>query len=447
LKPKIKTSFVLSIFIFILSSGIYSGLISGGISKSYGASFFSGDEKPKITAPLTITTYPAGAQVSLDGSVMGKTPLHLDSVEVGSVNVRLERVGYPVRKEVTQVKAGKKNRLSITMVDGALAVLDIRSIPDQAEWWMDGRLIGVTPQFFDKIPSGEHKILVRMPGYHDWIGRFEAKTGKLVELGVHLLAKEFSLTVLTEPREANIRFLDRTQIYQPGILVEPGVYFIWVSHPGYEPKKGRAIIKDRDWVGHVRLKKANMMKQWSKASQKPNSKTLSQKQVQGEKLRESQVRDKKNSQPASLVKKSPVNLSDLLASARLDMKNGRLLSPVGSRALEKYQRILEIQPNHPLASEGLKEIERLSKAGYLAFVRIFPLSEQKKAQRFLQRIEGLALPGMLVPTTIKGVPYLRVCAGLFVNRTKAVSAIALIKEELGTKDIILRRYRASLYQP
>jgi len=49
-------------------------------------------------------------------------------------------------------------------------------------------------------------------------------------------------------------------------------------------------------------------------------------------------------------------IEGLLESAAIDEKDGRLVSPEGDNALEKYQRVLQLDPNHTLAQSKLTEI-------------------------------------------------------------------------------------------
>lgn len=49
-------------------------------------------------------------------------------------------------------------------------------------------------------------------------------------------------------------------------------------------------------------------------------------------------------------------VQQLLADAQLQMENRRFTSPASGNAMSTYQRVLELQPNHPSALEGLQRI-------------------------------------------------------------------------------------------
>ncbi|MFO1372477.1 MAG: hypothetical protein U1F42_08800 [Candidatus Competibacteraceae bacterium] len=52
----------------------------------------------------------------------------------------------------------------------------------------------------------------------------------------------------------------------------------------------------------------------------------------------------------------PATIEQLLTDAQQQMSNRRLTAPSGSNALQTYQRILELQPNHPTALDGIQRI-------------------------------------------------------------------------------------------
>ncbi|MBF0454557.1 MAG: PEGA domain-containing protein [Magnetococcales bacterium] len=445
----------LRIIVAVLSMMGVSALLSVlPVDSGVAASFFSSEQEVTQFGSLSIATHPDGATIHLEDQPVGLSPVVLDQLPVGSYTVRLEKVGYPVRQEVIEIRQGQEAQLHLALLENGPAVVDIRSEPDQSEWWLDGRLIGVTPQRLTKVTPGEHRILVRKPGYNEWAGRFEARAGQLVLLKASLVAKEFHLTVLTDPEWAKVRFLNSRKVYKPGMLMKPGQYVFWITAPGFESKKGRVYLKDRDWIGHVRLEKVALS-----ADHEPKKREVLAKQTlqplsrstppQPQVMTAHPVRS-----PSAVVNQkehatsfTDFSIADLLAAARLDVENGRLFNPPGESAAEKYRSVLAKQPNHAEAMAGLKKVKQLSEQGYLGFVRIFPVAERDQAETFLARIKGLGLPGFFLPTFVKGAPYLRACVGLFPNRDAAVAGLARIKGELGVKDAILRRYRPSLHTP
>jgi hypothetical protein len=429
-------------------------------TEANAAPFFGQERKLGQTGSLWIATYPSGAKVKVEGQLVGTTPIYLNKLAPGALTVSLEKAGYPIRQKTVEIKARKGQKLHLTMVDSIPAVLDIRSIPELAEWSIDGKIRGVTPQFLDKIPAGTHQVAIKKPGYHEWEGSFEAQNGQLTIMTVKLRPKEYKLTVLTEPQNATVEFLDGVIDYSPGMLMKPGKYVFWISAPGYEQKKGRVTLKDRDWVGLVHLKKQSKTTSKSRAKNKKTLKRLTYEPIAvvapKQKMSQSGDVDNKKSGKATdttvsnkdniTSQDNNMSVDNLIARATIDIKNGRLLSPVGNNAKDKLQQVLQTEPDHFLAKKISKNVKKLAKSGYLTYARIFPISEKKKAERYVGLIKALDLPAFLLPTTVKGQPYLRVCGGLYPNRKQAVKARDKMLANLGAKEIVLRRYRATLFK-
>ncbi len=89
------------------------------------------------TGILNVTTYPAGAEISLDGNVVGVSPIFELAVEVGGHAVRAERPWYEVKEVAITVEAGKTNDLHLSLVE--------KESEDEVEeivtWWHKYRLL------------------------------------------------------------------------------------------------------------------------------------------------------------------------------------------------------------------------------------------------------------------------------------------------------------------
>ncbi len=63
----------------------------------------------------------------------------------------------------------------------------------------------------------------------------------------------YLLTVEATPKDSQIRIVKPKKTYKPGIKLEPGTYEIYVSHPGYEPKKTSVTIGSPALPGQSQL--------------------------------------------------------------------------------------------------------------------------------------------------------------------------------------------------
>jgi hypothetical protein len=67
------------------------------------------------TGRLIVESRPAGAQVFLDGRLVGITPLSLDEVPVGDHAVHLDRDGYQRWSSAIRIVASERNRVAASL--------------------------------------------------------------------------------------------------------------------------------------------------------------------------------------------------------------------------------------------------------------------------------------------------------------------------------------------
>lgn len=70
------------------------------------------------------------------------------------------------------------------------------------------------------------------------------------------------------------------------------------------------------------------------------------------------IEEKKEQEALAAVAQRDAQIEELLAAAKLDEKAGRIRAPIGNNALEKYQQILELDPDHVHAIDKLIEYGR-----------------------------------------------------------------------------------------
>ena len=117
-------------------------------------------------AHLEVRSTPDGADVYLDGTHVGKSPLTLDNVAVQAHSLRITHADYLDWSESVNVAAG-----TVTQVDTKLTVaaasVAISSTPGQARVLVDGADRGLTPVQIEDLPPGEHVVKVSRAGYED----------------------------------------------------------------------------------------------------------------------------------------------------------------------------------------------------------------------------------------------------------------------------------------
>jgi hypothetical protein len=102
---------------------------------------------------LTITSTPAGARVTIDGTSYGVTPLTVADLRPGEHTLLLEGSGGSVRRSVT-VRAGATESVSEGIYSGFLAVF----APFELNILEQGRRVGTTDSSRIMLPPGRHEL-------------------------------------------------------------------------------------------------------------------------------------------------------------------------------------------------------------------------------------------------------------------------------------------------
>jgi len=206
---------------------------------------------------LTIRPEPTDAQVRLLNGPAGYQPGV--ALAPGDYEVEVTREGYVARK------------FPVRIVDGDVAVqvtlqkappppppsqYRLTVLPDPPRATV--RLLNSrTPyQAGVQLPPGEYQIEVTLDGYEP--SRIPVRiAGSDVTLPVGLKKIErpaaYRLTVQPDPATAQVRLVDASAVYQPGVPLPPGRYTVEVTQAGYEPAWVTVQIVDSDVMAPVKL--------------------------------------------------------------------------------------------------------------------------------------------------------------------------------------------------
>jgi serine/threonine-protein kinase len=117
------------------------------------------------TRKLSITSTPEGADVYLDGTKVGRTPLRNLLVKGKPSKVRVEKEDFlPEERALGADETSVELKLKVAPWKTA-----VRSDPEGAEVFLDGELRGVTPLPGLEVPGeGRHTLELRQVGYEGW---------------------------------------------------------------------------------------------------------------------------------------------------------------------------------------------------------------------------------------------------------------------------------------
>lgn len=109
---------------------------------------------------LYVISDPPGAQITLNGKAMGQaTPFLFEDLAVGWYRIELESPISKVQKVVNLVP-NDITRTTIPMTNNKQGSLLLETTPPGLHVILDGRDIGVSPQFVPALSAGEHKVNV-----------------------------------------------------------------------------------------------------------------------------------------------------------------------------------------------------------------------------------------------------------------------------------------------
>jgi hypothetical protein len=130
-----------------------------------------------ITHPLTIVSEPTGADVVLDGRVLGPTPRSLAAVGQGAHRLLLRHEGYhPLEQSITV--PAPDNMFRVTLVALPPGTLVIRAQP-YADVYIDGELKESGTVFYNQeLPQGRYTVLLRHPHLGDYEQQVEVRSGE-----------------------------------------------------------------------------------------------------------------------------------------------------------------------------------------------------------------------------------------------------------------------------
>ncbi|MCL6641807.1 MAG: PEGA domain-containing protein, partial [Candidatus Bipolaricaulota bacterium] len=159
---------------------LMQGLIVGAVSTTGWAAAWTCFQIAPPQARLRVVSTPSGALVSINGVVMGQTPLEV-SLAPGRYRVTLSRFGYEEWSRTLDLKHGTDVTLEAQLVFrpffrplGRTARLRIVSDPDDADVFINSAYAGRTPLSLEVAP-GRYRVVVTKANYESWSQTLELK--------------------------------------------------------------------------------------------------------------------------------------------------------------------------------------------------------------------------------------------------------------------------------
>ena len=217
------------------------------IRSKFGEKLGEGEQVPPSSAPsepatggisatgkLSITTTPSGADVYLDAEKKGKTPLTIDAPS-GKHLLTITSQGYAPLTEEVNIQAYQTSALSRNLAP-QIGTLSVKTTPDKANIYLDGKFIGQSPIKVPSVLAGEHKVRAELKDYSPTEKSAEITHQQATEVSLDLSGLPGKILVTSVPEGADVRINGESkgQTTFSGSLA-PGKHTIEVSKDGFEP--------------------------------------------------------------------------------------------------------------------------------------------------------------------------------------------------------------------
>ncbi len=151
---------------------------------------------------LSISTTPSYAKVYVDGYFVGGTPLKGYRVQTGLREIKVAKAGYRTWSTRRLIEPNKALSLDLKLElspDVKFGCLDIDSIPQGAEIYINGEYIGKTKLNIACVVPGRHFIKLSKNGYHDWRATIKIEAEERRKITAQLTREYGYLTIRDLP--------------------------------------------------------------------------------------------------------------------------------------------------------------------------------------------------------------------------------------------------------
>jgi hypothetical protein len=214
-----------------------------------------------VPAQLSVSSTPAGAQISFDGSALCQTPCTLTGIAPGHHTITATKAGYSPASRNLAMLSGANSSVSIELTSLG-AGLSVASTPAGAVILLDGKDTGkLTPSQLSLNRPGTHTVTLQRAGYLEQSSSVNVETGQTASVNLTLahlgntddiraaggkFKKVFGrggdtagmgiVSIKTQPKGAQImlnnRVLDKTTPFD--FYLNPGTYVLDITMSGYK---------------------------------------------------------------------------------------------------------------------------------------------------------------------------------------------------------------------
>ncbi|MEI7649626.1 MAG: PEGA domain-containing protein [Methanomicrobiales archaeon] len=230
--------------------------VYSGQTASYYPTLQQSPTPPRSTGTVYARSSPSGAQVIVDGTYNGVTPMTL-TLYPGNHNIVLKLSGYNDWSTTVYVTAGSSQTINPSLTTAIFGSLSIGSAPAGASVFIDSAYQGITNPSggltLNNIQSGSHILKVTASGYNDWIETVYVKPNTNTYVPVVMtrigpsptpVPAAGAINIVSTPAGAQILIDNIFRGYTPATITEidPGVHQIRLTYTGYTDYSGTVTV-------------------------------------------------------------------------------------------------------------------------------------------------------------------------------------------------------------
>lgn len=116
------------------------------------------------TARLTVTSKPDGAEIRVNGVLVGTAPTTVEEVHAGETDIRISKRGYKPFTKSMLFEANKPYEISAEL-EALPSGLTIITEPAGALVMVDHKAVGESPVTLENLKDGPHEVIATLDGY------------------------------------------------------------------------------------------------------------------------------------------------------------------------------------------------------------------------------------------------------------------------------------------
>ncbi len=185
-----------------------------------------------------------GAAVTIEGLYRGETPVTVEGLPLGWIDVVLEKEGYYSVSDRIEVHSGETRHFVIEL-DPLCGRLSLESTPLGATVYLDGdKVLGKTPLVKAKVPIGEHTYALKKKDYYSIEEKLTVKEDFAYSFRHLLKPKEATLSVISRPTDARIWLNNKLQTKRAParFTLTPGDYVVSLHSKGFVQKDVKVTL-------------------------------------------------------------------------------------------------------------------------------------------------------------------------------------------------------------